>query len=202
MHHVIEPKILYFGTPVVLISTINEDGTANLAPMSSAWWLDKSCMLGLGTRSQTFENLRRTKECVLNLPSSEVVASVDRLALTTGKNPVPEYKRKMGFRYVADKFARAGLTSIESETVRPLRVLECPVQLEAVIENFYQLGSPGDHAAAIEARIIRVYMDESILSEKKRHYVDTDKWRPLIMSFCEFYGLGEKVYGSKLAEVF
>ena len=27
MHKVIEPKILYFGTPVVLISTLNEDGS-------------------------------------------------------------------------------------------------------------------------------------------------------------------------------
>ena len=34
-----EPPILYFGTPVVLISSINEDGSANLAPMSSAFWL-------------------------------------------------------------------------------------------------------------------------------------------------------------------
>lgn len=202
MHLVIEPKILYFGTPVVLISTLNEDASANLAPMSSAWWLDQSCMLGLGTRSQTFENLRRTGECVLNLPSSEMVSNVDRLALTTGVNPVPEYKRKMGFEYVADKFVRADLTAARSEIVRPPRVAECPVQLEAVIENIYQLGSPDDHAAAIEARIVRVYMEESILNREKRHYVDTDKWKPLIMSFCEFYGLSDKVYPSKLAKVF
>ena len=32
----IEPAILYFGTPVVLIGTCNEDGSYNLAPMSSA----------------------------------------------------------------------------------------------------------------------------------------------------------------------
>ena len=30
----IEPTILYFGSAVVLISALNEDGTANLAPMS------------------------------------------------------------------------------------------------------------------------------------------------------------------------
>lgn len=202
MHRVIEPKILYLGTPVVLISTLNEDDSVNLAPMSSAWWLDKSCMLGLGTRSKTFENLRRTKECVFNLPSSEMVSMVDRLALTTGVNPVPEYKARMGFQYVADKFARAGLTAIASETVRPPRVAECPVQLEAVIENIYTLGSPDDCAAAIEARVVRVYMEESILSEEKRHYVDTEKWKPLIMSFCEFYGLGGRLRPSKLAKVF
>ena len=27
MHQVTQPAILYFGTPVVLISTVNEDGT-------------------------------------------------------------------------------------------------------------------------------------------------------------------------------
>ena len=159
-------------------------------------------MLGLGTRSQTFENLRRTKECVLNLPSSEMVAAIDRLALTTGVNPVPEYKQQMGFEYVADKFARAQLTAAASETVRPPRVLECPVQLEAVVENIHAVGSPDDHAAAIEARVVRVYMEEDILSDEKRHYVDTEKWRPLIMSFCEFYGLGGKLRLSKLAKVF
>jgi flavin reductase (DIM6/NTAB) family NADH-FMN oxidoreductase RutF len=34
----IEPAILYFGTPVVLIASTNEGGSFNLAPMSSAWW--------------------------------------------------------------------------------------------------------------------------------------------------------------------
>ena len=68
MHKTIEPSILYFGTPVVLISTRNEDGTTNVAPMSSAWWLGWGCMIGLG-HSKTSENLLREQECVLNLPS-------------------------------------------------------------------------------------------------------------------------------------
>jgi flavin reductase (DIM6/NTAB) family NADH-FMN oxidoreductase RutF len=33
MHRSIEPAILYVGTPVVLVSSINPDGSANLAPM-------------------------------------------------------------------------------------------------------------------------------------------------------------------------
>lgn len=55
MHTVIEPKILYFGSSVVLISTMNEDHTANLAPMSSAWWLNQSCILGMSSRSDCAE---------------------------------------------------------------------------------------------------------------------------------------------------
>ena len=37
VHRTIDPAILYFGTPVVLVSSTNEDGSPNLAPMSSAW---------------------------------------------------------------------------------------------------------------------------------------------------------------------
>ena len=80
MHQTVDPAILYWGTPVVLVSSLNEDGSPNLAPMSSAWWLGRSCMLGFGARSQTPANIRRTGECVLNLPSDDLAAEVlDRL---------------------------------------------------------------------------------------------------------------------------
>jgi len=202
MHKTINPKILYFGTPTVLISTLNEDGSANLAPMSSAWWLDQSCMLGMGSRSKTVENLLRERECVLNLPPATLVEAVDRLALTTGKNPVPEYKTRMNFQYILDKFAHAGLTPMASESVRPPRVAECTVQLEAVVEEFHPFGSPEDFSMAIEVRIVKVHIDDSILNTDKRHHIDADKWNPLIMSFCEFYGLGKNLHPSRLAKVF
>lgn len=51
-HVTIEPSILYFGTPVVLITTLNEDGTANISPMSSAWALGRTVVLGLGASGQ------------------------------------------------------------------------------------------------------------------------------------------------------
>ncbi len=202
MHQTIEPKILYFGTPVVLVSTLNEDGSSNLAPISSAWWLDQSCMIGIGSRSKTFENLLREKECVLNLPSANLVDVVDRLALTTGRNPVPDYKVNMGFKHVPDKFEYAGLTPIPSEIVCPSRVEECTVQLEAIVEKIHQFSQPEDFAMAVETRIVKVHIDDSILNPEKRHYIDADKWNPLIMSFCEFYGLGKNLHPSRLAKVF
>ena len=77
MHVTSEPGILYFGTPVVLISTTNEDGSYNLAPMSSAFWLGWRCLLGLAGTSKTTQNIMRTGECVLNLPSVDNVAAVE-----------------------------------------------------------------------------------------------------------------------------
>jgi len=88
----IDPAILYWGTPVVLVSTLNEDDSPNLAPMSSAWWLGWGCMLGFTESAKSVQNLRRTGECVLNLPSAELAGAVDRIARTTGNNPVPPDK--------------------------------------------------------------------------------------------------------------
>jgi flavin reductase (DIM6/NTAB) family NADH-FMN oxidoreductase RutF len=199
VHQVVEPKILYFGTPVMLITSRNEDGSANVAPFSSGWWLDKTCMIGMGTRSQTIQNLRREGECAINLPSVDLADAVDRLALLTARDPVPERKAAMGYRYSREKFAVAGLTPVPADLMRAPLIAECPVQMEAVIERIHQVGDENDFSAAIEARIVQVHVDEALLVPGKRDHIDPDRWRPLIMSFCEFYGLGAQVHHSRLA---
>jgi len=202
MHKVIDPKILYFGTPVVLVSTLNEDSSVNLAPMSSAWWLGWSCMLGLDVTSKTTENLRRDRQCVLNLPSVDLVSAVDRLALLTGSRLLPEHKVRRGYRYEPEKFAAALLTAVPSDLVGPPRVAECPVQLEALIERIHPFGDQDLGVEAIEVRIVRVHVEENILVPGEENYIDPKKWNPLIMNFCEFLGLSDKLHPSKLAQVY
>lgn len=199
MHVVPGLKVLYFGTPVVLISSLNEDGTANLAPMSSAWWLGQSCMLGLGNSGQTTANLLRERECVLNLPSSAMVDAVDRIALTTGKSAVPDLKAAQGYRYEPDKFSAAQLTEQASELVRAPRVAECPVQLECRVVSTYPFGSPAPYATAFQVEILRAHVEEDLVIPGTNH-VDPLGWDPLIMKFCEFFGGGHNVHPSKLAE--
>lgn len=201
-----QPPILYFGTPVVLISTQNEDGTANLAPMSSAWWLGWRAMLGLANGSKTAQNLRRTGQCVLNLPSVTQVTEVDRLAKLTGVEHVPAMKRAMGYRYEPRKFETAGLTPVPSLTVAPPRALECPVQMEAVLCGRHDLMGDVDPLSgalsAFEMKITRVHLHPDILMDGNPDRIDPDKWRPLIMSFQKFYGLApDPVHPSRLAEI-
>jgi flavin reductase (DIM6/NTAB) family NADH-FMN oxidoreductase RutF len=205
MHITSEPSILYFGTPVVLIGTKNENGTDNLAPMSSIFWLGWRCVIGLAAASKTTQNLMRNRQCVLNLPSVNEVAAVNRLAKTTGSNPVPDGKLLKGYRYEEDKFAKAGLTKQDAETVNAPRVKECPVQMEAVVEAVHGLAE-GDtdqrgKIVTFELRIQKVYLEESILMEGQVNRVDPDKWKPLIMSFQQFYSLGDKVHTSTLGEI-
>jgi flavin reductase (DIM6/NTAB) family NADH-FMN oxidoreductase RutF len=200
MHKTIEPTILYFGTPVAVISTMNPDGTPNLAPMSSAWWLGWSCMLGLGQMGQTSDNLIRTRECVINLPSEDLVTQVDRLALTTGKDPVPDKKRQWGYRYEPDKFGISGFTSVKSVSVAPPRVGECPVQMEGIVHEFRPFGK-NVSANMFEVHIVKLHVDEKLLmGDEQRTHIDPVRWRPLIMSFCRFFGLSGEVHPSRLAE--
>ncbi|RCN57163.1 flavin reductase family protein [Acidiferrobacter thiooxydans] len=205
MHRIIEPSILYFGTPVILISTRNENGTYNVAPMSSVFWLGWHCMLGLAASSKTTQNMIQTGECVLNLVSVNEVAAVNRLALTTGSYPVPESKQCRGYRFESDKFGVAGLTSMPSDTVAAPRVRECPVQLEAIVEAVHSMAEKDSaergRFIGIEVRILRIHADEEILMGGEQHRIDPDKWRPLMMSFQRLYGLGSPAYESVLATV-
>ncbi len=200
-----EPAILYFGTPVVLISTVNEDLSFNLAPMSSAFWLGWRCILGLAASSKTTQNIIRSRECVLNLPSVHQVAAVNRLARTTGSDPVPEAKQKKGYHYEREKFRVAGLTPIPAETVTPPRVQECPVHMEARVAAVHGVGEDEPvqrgRIVNIELCIQRVHLHTDIIMEGHPNRVDPDKWRPLIMSFQQFYGLGEQVHTSTLAQI-
>lgn len=205
-HITIEPSILYLGTPVVLISTLNEDGTANLAPMSSAWWLGWRCMLGLQTASQTPQNMIRTGQCVLNLTSAGQADAVNRLARLTGTKDMPDLKKKLGYAYEPKKFEVAGLTPIASETVAAPRALECLIQLEALVAERHDMMVDDAQVAglisAFEVRITRVHVHPSLLMEGHENRIDPSKWQPLIMNFQKLYPVSSvEVTTSRLAEI-
>jgi flavin reductase (DIM6/NTAB) family NADH-FMN oxidoreductase RutF len=198
MHTVIPLKVHYYGTPVVLVSSTNPDGTTNLAPMSSAWWLGQEAMLGLGASSRTTQNLLRTGECVLNLAPSSLVDHVDRLALLTGTPQLSKHKRATGYRYEPRKFEAAGLTPQRSELVRPDRVQECPIQLECRVSGHHPIESDTASAQAIHVTILRAHVDDSVRL-LGTSYVDPQAWDPLIMKFCDFFGSADSLVPSRLA---
>jgi len=192
----IEPKILYFGTPVALISSLNEDGSTNLAPMSSFWTLGWTIVLGLADETKTADNVRRHAECVVNLPAPEMWEQVERLAPLTGKDPVPELKSKQ-FHFERNKFEAAGLTPMESELVKPERVRECPVHMEALVRAVHELGGERlkqlGGALAAEVEVVRVHVANDLVI-KDRH-VDAARWSPLIYNFRHYYRLAETELG-------
>ncbi|MFI6416768.1 flavin reductase family protein [Streptomyces sp. NPDC050842] len=199
-HRVIRPSILYFGTPVVLLTTENEDGTFNLVPISSAWALGQNVVLGLGGENQTVRNLAERPDVVINLASPDLWEQIERLAPLTGAHPVPESKRAV-YRYEPDKFAAAGLTPQPSDLVRPPRVVESPLQLEARAVAL----NPGGEGRffSVECEVVRVHAHERIVVPGTDH-VDPGVWSPLIYNFRHYHGLAPEVghgFRSETAEL-
>jgi flavin reductase (DIM6/NTAB) family NADH-FMN oxidoreductase RutF len=199
----ITPKILYFGTPIAIVSSLNPDGTTNLAPISSFWALGWTLVLGLLNDTKTLGNLEANPDCVVNVPSPDLWQLVERLAPLTGLDPVPGEKAAK-FRHAKDKFAAAGLTPLASECVAAPRVQECPAQLEAKVRKLHRLeGDPRlrelTGGAAVEVEVLRVHVRKDfVLGE---HYINAERWQPLIYNFRHYYGLGSELGRTFRAEV-
>lgn len=188
-HITVEPSILYFGTPVVLLSTENEDGSFNLAPMSSAWALGHVVVLGLGALGQTAHNLAAHGDLVINLPAPHQWSAVERLAPLTGRNPLPEHK-KARFRFERDKFGAAGLRPEPSDLVSPPRVAECPLQLEARAVRVQPAVSKD--FLVVEVQVLKVHADPDIVVPGTQH-IDPSAWSPLVYNFRHYFGLGAEL---------
>ncbi len=205
-HIPISPAILYWGTPVALVASENEDGSSNISAISSAFWLLDRCILGFGAGSQTPQNILRTRHCTVNLPEDALVASVNALATTTGTPEPSASKTARGYRYVKDKWAVAGLTPQASELVRPPRIQECPVQMECELVDSHGLMQDAPAMAGalvvLELKVLRVHVLERLRMLGHVNRIDPDRWRPMIMSFQQLYGLGDtKIAPSQLAKI-
>lgn len=186
-HVVVQPSVLYVGTPVMLLCTENVDGTPNLAPASSYWALKQILALGLLADGQTIHNLLERPDLTVNFPSPSTWKAVEAIADTTGKFPVPDTKRER-YSHEPDKFARAGLRRQPSQIVRPPRVAECALQFEARLRR--ATPGVGDYYIA-EVEVLRVHAERRIVVPGTEH-IDPTEWQPMIYSFRHYLGVGEE----------
>jgi flavin reductase (DIM6/NTAB) family NADH-FMN oxidoreductase RutF len=197
----IEPQILYFGTPVALITTVNESGQANIGPISSVWALGRTLMLGLECGSQTYENLMNQKQCVINLPTSALYEKVEKIASLTGAQNMPEYKKDR-YQFEPDKFRAGGFSRLASESVLPPRIAECSLQIEAIFKGQIVIeDDPVEKGpiAAVEVRAVKIHADERLIL--KDNHIDPAKWDPLIYNFRHYFGLGKELGKTFKAEI-
>lgn len=195
---IIQPKILYYGTPVILLNTLNEDETVNISPISSSWALGDCIILGLGVDGKALENLTRHAECVINVSDPSLWENVERLAHFTGKHPVPDYKINSGFRYEKDKYHASGLTPIASTFVKPTRISECPIQIEAKVKHI-RIPDYSPQFAIVETQSIQVHAHKDILIGE--NHIDPTQWSPLIYNFRHYFSLGEHLGKTFRAEI-
>jgi flavin reductase (DIM6/NTAB) family NADH-FMN oxidoreductase RutF len=79
------------------------------------------------------------------------------------------------------------------------------VHLEAVLDAVYPLAEQDPvrrgGLVALEVRVVRVHVDDAIRLEGHDDRIDPARWRPLIMSFQHFFGLGDALQPSTLARI-
>lgn len=188
-HVVIEPSVLYVGTPAYLIGTQHPDGSPSLAAASSYWAIGKIVVLGIEDDGQSLPNILERGELTVNFPTAALWREVSRLAYLTGRDPIPVDKQGK-YRHEADKFAAAGLTPQASDLVAAPRVQECALQFEARLRRATHGVDGGYHM--VEAEVVRVHADPAIVVPGTNH-VDPAAWDPLIYSFRHFFHRGGEV---------
>jgi len=154
--------------PIAFASTIDENGNANLAPYSffNAFSSNPPILIFSSNRrvqdnttKDTLHNVEKTKEVVINVVNYDIV----RQMTIASVNYEPEIS----------EFEKSGLTPIPSETVKPFRVKESPVQFECKVKEVITLGEHGGAGHLIICEVQRMHVKESVIDEKNR--IDPNK---------------------------
>ena len=178
------PSMFYYGFPVVLLTTTDKDGNADVTPISCTFTLGTNAVIALVKLNKAYHNVMEVPEVVFNLPSAEMWEKVEAIAPYTAQNPVPPQKQGK-YTYTDDKFAIAGFTKLPSDKVRAPRIAECPIQAEAKVKQV----NDRDNFALIELEFVQVHAQDLLVIEENK--INPLEWHPLIYNFKHYYGLGE-----------
>jgi len=157
--------------PIAVVSTINEDGTNNLAPFSFFTAVSAKPMIiafsplvrsATGELKDTPRNILREKEFVVHIVSESIAAKVN---LCSTELP-----------YGQDEFAFSGLTPIDSELVKPKRIKESLIHFECKFRDHLDYGLHPGGGQIITGEVIKVHIHESIYNNGR---IDTQKLQPV-----------------------
>lgn len=148
--------------PIAFASTVDAQGNRNLAPFSffNVFSANPPILIFSPARSgrtnevkDTYTNVKQVPECVINVVTYDMVHQ-----MSLASSP---------YAADVDEFVKTGFTPLESETVRPARVAESPVQLECKVIEVKELGDQGGAGNLIICEVTRIHIDERVLTEGK-----------------------------------
>ena len=154
--------------PIAFASTVDKDGNHNLSPFSffNAFGINPPTLVFSPSRrgrdnttKHTYENIKEVPEVVINTVNFEMV---EQMSLSSG-----EYDKGV------DEFIKSGLTPIDSELVRPKRVLESPVSYECKVNEIIELSIEPGAGNLVICEIIKIYINEDVLG--KNGEIDQEK---------------------------
>ncbi|NOR87812.1 MAG: flavin reductase family protein [Bacteroidales bacterium] len=146
--------------PIALASTIDSDGNPNLSPFSffNAFGANPPILIFSparrgkdNTNKHTFFNIQEVKEVVINMVTFDMVQQV---SLSSADYPKG-----------VNEFEKAGFTMLPSETIKPFRVQESPVQFECKVQQVIETGQEGGAGNLVICEVTRIHIDEDILDK-------------------------------------
>jgi flavin reductase (DIM6/NTAB) family NADH-FMN oxidoreductase RutF len=144
--------------PIAFASTIDLEGNANLAPFSffNVFSANPPILIFSPARSgrtnttkDTYNNVKTNPEVVINIVNYEIVHQ-----MSLASSPYPAG---------TSEFIKSGLTPVASETIRPYRVEESPVQFECKVNEVIELGENGGAGNLVICEVTRIHIDEAVL---------------------------------------
>lgn len=156
--------------PIAFASTVDSDGRQNLAPFSffNVFSANPPVLIFSPARSgrtsatkDTYNNVKIVPEVVINVVNFDIVQQMS-LASSPYTSDI-------------DEFVKSGFTPIKSETIKPARVAESPVQFECKVNQVVELGKEGGAGNLIICEVTRIHIDENILDENgmiDQHKID------------------------------
>jgi len=156
--------------PIAFASTMNAAGQANLAPFSffNVFSANPPILIFSPARSgrtnetkDTYKNVKELPEVVINVVNFDMVHQMS-LASSPYSPEISE-------------FEKSGLTAVPSETIRPFRVAEAPIQFECRVNEVKELGHEGGAGNLIICEVLRMHVREDLIDEKgliDQHKID------------------------------
>jgi len=156
--------------PIAFASTVDADGNDNLAPFSffNVFSANPPIMIFSPARSgrtnetkDTYNNVKVIPEVVINVVNYDIVQQ-----MSLASSP---------FAPGVSEFEKAGFTALASETIRPKRVAESPVQFECKVIEVKELGDQGGAGNLIFCEVTKIHINEAVLDESgsiDQHKID------------------------------
>lgn len=146
--------------PIAFASTVDAQGNRNLSPFSffNVFSAAPPILIFSPARSgrnnttkDTYNNVKQVPEVVINVVSHDILHQ-----MSLSSSP---------YAPGVDEFVKAGFTPIPSETIRPMRVMESPVQFECKVNQVIELGDQGGAGNLVICEVTKIHIHEEVLDE-------------------------------------
>lgn len=144
--------------PIAFASTLDENGTPNLSPFSFFNVFSSNPPILVfsparrvrdNTVKHTLINAEKTREVVINVVNYDIVQQASLSSTEYGDG--------------VNEFVKSGLTMVPSDSVKPFRVAESPVQFECKVNEIIALGTEGGAGNLIICEVVKLHISEAIL---------------------------------------